>query len=173
MSMVGQIEKDAYEGMYPKENAYKPPQTSNLRQELMRLEEIAQSMGIAVYRNNDIESNNAWGLSSRTLKIIKLPSFDDVSVDGQWEILAHELGHFFHPPEMSVAAREAYCEFIVAEMAQLLEHPYPYAGAYLIQYKEGIAAAKLYSREIKEAASILLGRKKIPHYMLVKDDSAQ
>lgn len=143
------------------EPSYEPNPGSEMQTRVMQLEQFCQNNAIMLERTT---LDGLWGRSSLQYRIIQIR--EGLSPNAEFEVLAHELGHFFQPPPMSPGAAEVFAEMVVVHLGQLWHYDYTNsAAAYLARHKEWLQVAHIYDKEIRYAAQVLAGQKKVPEFL--------
>ena len=84
----------------------------------------------------------------------------DLSVDGQFEVLAHEAGHLFHPHSMETSVKEMFAELVGLQVQQFYGSTVAESAsmAYLAQHKHAMIFYPILKPEIDRATKILTGQ---------------
>lgn len=137
------------------EATYTPTVGARMRGPLAALTARLAEGGITV---TVVEGLEAHGLSYVPMRQIVLNAA--LSVDGRFEVLAHEAGHFFHPGLADPSARELFAELVGVGVQEYYgsRTARTTAAGYLVLHKHAWATYPFLRRDIEEAVRVLTGR---------------
>lgn len=133
---------------------YDDPGTDTMRGPTAEIIARLKSWGIGVVYGVAIEG--AYGsanVARRTIYILP-----DLSVDAQFDVLAHEAGHFFHPPVIGTDVAELFAEMVSVGVAAHYGRDVRHSSArYLASRKHVFAAARYLTVDVRAAVASITG----------------
>ena len=136
-----------------REAFYVPSTETTMGLALTRLEKRLGAIGVTV-AYADLTSESLGGRTRDGHIEIE----QTLAINGRLEVLAHEAGHLFHPPTLSVAEQQAFAEMVGAEVCAKLGWPMWRGSArYLGLFKPGLAGALASKVDRERAVRVLLG----------------
>jgi hypothetical protein len=140
---------------------YVPPTTATMAKPLAELRQRVEGMGVGIA---EIPSGaQLWGLAGTAdatgQRMIALNA--DLSVDGQFEVLAHEAAHILQPAGLSESEREVFAERVMIGVGDFYHYDIRGRSApYLGRYKTGFAAQPAIEVDYRRAVRVLTGQEK-------------